>query len=320
MEELFQSTLEAARRAGVRFDDASAPNLVSIHQPDAHSLNFVDWGEDGDGKPTIIFIHGFLQQARTWDFTCLALRSRYRCISLDLRGHGDSGRPTEPDYNTVGYLEDLRRFARHLNDNMNIQRFAICGLSLGGQLSYIYAAENPDVVDAIVVVDVAPELNRESRGGVNRFISGLPRDGSFENLVDKVARMSPMRTRDAVRGSLNRATRLHSDGTWEWKHDPRLLERHRASYTSDELWAALGGVTAPALFVLGRNSKLVAPDVVRRMVETVPGSSATYVPKASHRVPGDNPIGFIRAVSPFLDRYVLQQDVGRHHDVNQVPT
>ena len=234
---------------------------MSIHQPGGHSLNFVDWGEDGDGKPTIVFIHGFLQQARTWDFTCLALRSRYRCISLDLRGHGDSGRPTEPDYNTVGYLEDLRRFARHLNDNMNIQRFAICGLSLGGQLSYIYAAERPDVVDAIVVVDVAPELNRQARGGVNRFISSLPRDGSFENLVDKVARMSPMRTREAVRGSLIRATRLHSDGTWEWKHDTRLLERHRVSYTSDELWAALDGVTAPALFVLGRNSKLVTPDV-----------------------------------------------------------
>ncbi len=317
MEASFQATLDAARRAGVRFDDDSTPSSAQIQHPDGHHLNFVDWGDDGDGIPAVIFIHGFLQQARTWDFTCLALRSRFRCISLDLRGHGDSGRPVEPDYNTHFYLSDLRRFVNHFRAEMNVGRFALVGLSLGGQLSYVYASENPDIVDAIVVVDVAPETNRQASRGVNRFITALPREGTFEELVDKVAKMSPLRTRDAVRGSLLRATRAHGDGTWEWKHDSRLLDHHSRSYTADDFWAALSKVTTPALFVLGRNSKLVTSDVVRRMVETVPGSSATYVPNASHRVPGDNPIGFIRAVAPFLDRYVLQKDVLRDHDVER---
>ena len=319
-ETTFKATLGAARRAGVRFADDSQPNAVQIQHPDGHHLNYVDWGHEGDGKPAIIFIHGFLQQCRTWDFTCLALRSRFRCISLDLRGHGDSGRPVNPDYNTHYYLSDLRVLANHLTEEAAIERFAIVGLSLGGQLSYIYAAENPGIVDALVVVDVAPETNRQASRGVNRFITALPTEGTFDELVDKVAKMSPMRTRDAVRGSLLRATRAHGDGTWEWKHDTRLLEHHGRSYTPDDFWAALSKVTAPALFVLGRNSKLVTSDVVRRMVETVPGSSATYVPNASHRVPGDNPIGFIQAVSPFLDRYVLKKDVLAVHDVETAPT
>ncbi len=320
MEDTFKATLDAARRIGVRFVDDSPPSAVQIQSPNGHHLNFVDWGKDGDGKPVVIFIHGFLQQARTWDFTCLALRSRFRCISLDLRGHGESGRPPKPDYNTHFYLSDLRRFVDHFTNEMHIDRFALVGLSLGGQLSYVYAAENPDIVDAIVVVDVAPETNRQASRGVNRFITALPREGTFEELVDKVAKMSPMRTRDAVRGSLLRATRAHDNGTWEWKHDTRLLEHHGRSYTPDDFWAALSKVTAPALFVLGRNSKLVTSDVVRRMVETVPGSSATYVPDASHRVPGDNPIGFIRAVAPFLDRYVLNKDVLWDHDVERAQT
>ena len=307
MEDTFQATLEAARRAGVRFDDDSPPKTVQVGREGTHSLHIVDWGDADGEKPAIVFIHGFLQQARTWDFTCLALRARFRCISLDLRGHGDSGRPSEPEYTTHGYFEDLQRCADYLRDELKIDRFAICGLSLGGQLSYIYASRHPESVSAIIVVDVAPELNREARRGVNRFISHLPTEGSFDDLVDKVARMSPMRTRRAVRGSLLRATRVHSDGTWEWKHDPRLLEHHRPSYTTDELWSELDGVKAPTLFVLGRNSKLVTPDVVRRMVEMVPGSSATYVPNASHRVPGDNPVGFIRAVSPFFDRHLNPQ-------------
>ena len=320
MESTFKATLDAARRAGVRFDDDSPPRPVRIQHADGHHLNLVDWGCQGDAKPVIVFIHGFLQQARTWDFTCLALRSRFRCISLDLRGHGDSGRPIEPDYNTHYYLSDLRCLAAHLSEDPQIDHFAIVGLSLGGQLAYVYAAENPDAVDAVVVVDVAPETNRQASRGVNRFITALPREGTFDELVDKVAKMSPLRTRDAVRGSLLRATRAHGDGTWEWKHDTRLLEHHSRGYTPDDFWAALSKVTAPALFVLGRNSKLVTSDVVRRMVETVPGSSATYVPNASHRVPGDNPIGFIRAVSPFLDRYALKKDVLTDHDVERAPT
>ena len=125
MEDSFQATIRAARRVGVRFDDDTAPNSIRIQKGGAHSLNLVDWGENGDDKPAVVFIHGFLQQARTWDFTCLALRSRFRCISLDLRGHGDSGRPSDPDYSTHYYLDDLRRFADHLLNEMNVSRFAL---------------------------------------------------------------------------------------------------------------------------------------------------------------------------------------------------
>ena len=306
MIESFDTTIAAAERAGVRFHDASPPISHRIRQNGEFDLNFIDWGDDTGAKPALIFIHGFLQQARTWDFTCLALRSRFRCISLDLRGHGDSGRPVKPEYTTHSLPLRPSTIGRPpFAQDLGIDRFGLCGLSLGGSLSYLYASENPNTVNAIVVVDVAPEMNREARKGIRRYIEALPKDGPFEELVDKVTKLSPMRNRDAVRGSLLRATRVRPDGSWEWKNDQRLFDYHRPSFTSDEYWAALGKVTTPTLFVLGRNSKLVTPETVRRMVETVPGSSATYVPKASHRVPGDNPVGFIKAVSPFLDRYVL---------------
>ena len=320
MVDSFDTTIAAAVRAGVRFDDASQPTVHRIRQNDEFELNFVDWGDETYAKPALIFIHGFLQQARTWDFTCLALRSRFRCISLDLRGHGDSGRPFEPDYTTHHYLSDLRRLIDHLSEEFGIDRFGLCGLSLGGTLSYLHASENPNSVHAIVVVDVAPEMNREARRGIRRYIEALPKDGPFDALVDKVAKLSPMRNRDAVRGSLLRATIVYPDGTWDWKNDQRLFDYHRPSFNSDDYWAALEKVTVPSLFVIGQNSKLVTPETVRRMIETVPGSSATYVPKASHRVPGDNPIGFIKAVSPFLDRYVPKSDVGRHRNVKLAPT
>ena len=98
---------------------------------------------------------------------------------------------------------------------------------------------------------------------------------------------------------------IAADGSWQWKHDPRLFDYHRVSYTSDELWAALGRVVAPTLFVLGKNSRMVAPETVERLTQAVPGSRAVHVPNASHRVPGDNPTGFLDAVDPFFQSNLL---------------
>lgn len=303
----FQATIQAAQKLGIQARDSHPPSRESIDGDDCE-LHFIDWGrEDGDRKPAIIFIHGFLQQARTWDFTSIALRDRFRCFSLDLRGHGDSGRPENPDYSTRDYLKDLESLTGHLRTRLGITHFSLCGLSLGGQLSYIYASRHPEEVRAAIIVDVAPELNREARKGVGRYIESLPKDGDFESLVSKVGQLSPMRSEQQIRDSLQRAIEIQPDGSWRWKHDPRLLEHHRSSFTSDELWSALQGVSAPTLFVMGRNSRMVSTDTLRRMVETVPGSSASYVPNASHRVPGDNPIGFIRAVKPWLHTRVLEE-------------
>lgn len=299
----YESTVRAARNAGISFTDASPPSQRVIAGDDCE-LSYIDWGASAD-KPAIVFLHGFLQQARSWDFTCLALRDRFSCFALDLRGHGDSGSPDAPDFTTHHYHSDLVSLVNHLRDSANITSFSICGLSLGGQLAYLHAAAHPDAVDSIVVVDVAPELNREARRGVRRFIDALPRSGTFDALVERVTELSPLRTADAVRGSLERAVNIDADGSWQWKHDPRLFDYHRVSYTSDELWAALGSVVAPTLFVLGKNSRMVAPETVEHMTRAVPASMAVHVPNASHRVPGDNPIGFLNAVTPFFQTHLL---------------
>lgn len=299
----FSSTLRAAEAAGIKFEDDAPPVQRKVAGEDCE-LNYVDWGAAPD-KPAIVFIHGFLQQARSWDFTCLALRDRFSCWSLDLRGHGDSGRPTGPDFTTHHYLSDLASFLDHLRATDAVASVSICGLSLGGQLAYLHAAANPDSIDSIVVVDVAPQLNREARKGVRRFIDALPRDGTFDALVERVTELSPLRTAEAVRGSLERSVNIRQDGSWEWKHDPRLFDHHRVSFTPEELWDALGNVTVPALFVLGRNSRMVAPETVQRMLDVVPGSESVTVLNASHRVPGDNPTGFLAAVAPFFETHLL---------------
>ena len=59
MVDSFDTTIVAAERAGVRFDDASPPASQRIRQNDEFELHFIDWGDESGTKPALIFIHGF---------------------------------------------------------------------------------------------------------------------------------------------------------------------------------------------------------------------------------------------------------------------
>ena len=77
-----------ARRCGIDFVDATDPVRRECIAPDGVRLNYLDWGGSGD---PIVFLHGGALTAHSWDLVCIGLRDSYRCIALDLRGHGDSG-------------------------------------------------------------------------------------------------------------------------------------------------------------------------------------------------------------------------------------
>src|SRR5690348_10982585 len=92
MDERANSSLDVAlpwlaRRCGIEFSDASHPVRRDCTTPDGLRLSYLDWGGSGD---PIVFLHGGALTAHTWDLVCIGLRGTYRCISLDLRGHGDS--------------------------------------------------------------------------------------------------------------------------------------------------------------------------------------------------------------------------------------
>ena len=56
-----------------------------------------------DPRPKMVFIHGGAANAHWFDFVAGAFSTRYRVLSLDLRGHGDSEWASEPDYSYVQY-------------------------------------------------------------------------------------------------------------------------------------------------------------------------------------------------------------------------
>lgn len=97
----------------------------------------------GSGTPTIVFLHGFSLDRRSWRDQMEGFAHRATCISYDLRGFGQSTLPTD-DYD---HTDDLKGVL----DGLGIDRAVLVGLSLGANIALSFAAHHPDRVSGLVL-------------------------------------------------------------------------------------------------------------------------------------------------------------------------
>src|SRR5215831_2011732 len=110
-----------------------------------------------EDKPALFLSHSLGQDHGMWDLQAEWLAPHFRVIRYDTRGHGISGAPTG-DYSVA----DLGQDALRLADALEIERFAFCGVSLGGMIAQWLAINAPSRVTAVVIANSSarPEAER----------------------------------------------------------------------------------------------------------------------------------------------------------------
>lgn len=115
-----------------------------------------DEGPHDDPAP-IILLHGTSDSLHTWQGWAEGLREHRRVIRFDLPGFGLTGPNRQNDYSMERYVMVVRAVA----DKLGVDRFVLAGNSLGGQIAWITAAQLPERVDRLILVDASgypPEL------------------------------------------------------------------------------------------------------------------------------------------------------------------
>jgi pimeloyl-ACP methyl ester carboxylesterase len=285
---------DAARAAGISFTSEIRPEDKYV-QANGMRLHYLDWGNPE--QPNMLLLHGGAQSAHSWDFFSLAMRDHFHIVALDQRGHGDSDWSDAGDYDTSFHVADIHAFT----DAIGYDRFTLMGLSMGGRNAYSFAAEHPEKVERLIVVDVGPDVKAEGQAYIREFLEGTETFESFDWLVERVKRFNPRRPENQIRGSLLNNLKQLDDGTWTWKHDRRRgIRRDRGGEMNEAAWAALAAVQAPTLVVRGAESYILSEQTANKMLATVPNSQLVEVPNAGHLVQGDNPVGFEKVVRAFL--------------------
>jgi len=294
----------AAAAAGLR-----PPAIV---QPTDHwvqlngiRFHYLDWGNAA--LPHVVLLHGGSLTAHTWDMAALLLRDRYHLVALDQRGHGDTAWTPDDQLqrdNTDLMLEDTRQFIEHLA----YDHLVLVGMSMGGMNAIRYAARHPQRLDAVVIVDVAPETMREGQIEMEQFRRETETLNRFEDFLARAMKFMPHRAPEHLRYSLTHSLKQTETG-WTWKLDHRRRPQPAASPAEQEaararnaeaLWADVKAILVPMLVLRGADSKILSTEVAERTVAAMRDARLVIIPRATHNVHSDNPADFAAALDAFL--------------------
>jgi pimeloyl-ACP methyl ester carboxylesterase len=114
----------------------------------AGEFHYVEYGDEG--APPMVLVHGLGWSSAAWDEVAPTLAKDRRVLALDLRGHGAS--VWTPTYSHEELAEDLLQFA----DRLELEKFLLCGHSMGGSVASIFAERHADRLTGLVLVDAAP--------------------------------------------------------------------------------------------------------------------------------------------------------------------
>ena len=256
-------------------------------------FHYLDWGNPR-AQPMLL-LHGGGQTAHSWDEFSEAMREHYHVIALDQRGHGDSDWSPRKIYSMHAQLRDITRFVNALK----LSKIVLIGLSMGGRNSITYAATHPEKLDRLVIVDIGPETMPQGGRARQEFVQDDVQP-TLEAFVERAHKFNPRRPMEQLRERLQWNLRQLPDGRWTWKYDLHGRNAGSPRRMPNDLWPYVARIKAPTLIVRGAESDTLSPDVAERMHLVIQGSTLTDVPRAGHTVPGDNPPGFLAAVSAFL--------------------
>jgi pimeloyl-ACP methyl ester carboxylesterase len=110
---------------------------------------------EGKGK-TVLCVHGIAASCRCWDIVIDALAPDHSVLAIDLRGRGLSDKPAS-GYSIMHHCEDISALLK----DQGIERVVIIGHSLGALIGLAFAAQFPERVDRLILVDGGGKLTKE---------------------------------------------------------------------------------------------------------------------------------------------------------------
>lgn len=126
---------------------------------------------EGNG-PVVFMIHGIGASRHGWDGFIQHLKSEFRCVSYDLRGHGKSPKPTPP-YS----LDDLVADLEELRSELGVEKAHFMGHSLGGMIGPAYARAHPGRVLSLGIFSTAAGRSQEDSAKVKSVGTAMREKG-----------------------------------------------------------------------------------------------------------------------------------------------
>jgi 3-oxoadipate enol-lactonase len=251
------------------------------------SINFEIDGPDN--APWLVLSNSLLTNLSMWDDQVAALKSSYRILRYDQRGHGGT-QATPGPYSFDLLVADVIA----LLDMLGIGRANFCGLSMGGMTALFLAQRHPDRFDRIIACDCGPASTPASAQQWKERIEIAAKDGIGALVEPTIGRWFPPDFVAAKPPVLDKVRQMI-------RTTPIAGFSGCAQALSDyDLRPGLAGIDRRTLLIVGTKDATLAG--IRQIKEAVPGAALVELEGAGHISNVEQPAAFTGAIRDFLSR------------------
>jgi pimeloyl-ACP methyl ester carboxylesterase len=268
----------------------------------------------GEAGPRVVFVHGLFGQGKNWTTIGKGLADGHRVTLVDLPNHGHS-----PWTDRVDYLDMVELLATELEQLG--EPVTLVGHSMGGKVAMQLALRRPELLRALVVVDIAPVEYPLSGGRTDDpdeeaspfadFIDAM-RDLDLDRLTTREDADAALKgavpsrmvrsflLQSLVREGLNNQEGASPRG-WRWRLNLDLLARDLGELRGFPEAPAGASFDGPVLWIAGANSTYVLPEDRPHMDALFPSTRLVRIKNAGHWVHSEQPEIFLETLRRFLE-------------------
>lgn len=249
--------------------------------------------EGPEDAPVLVLLHGFTMSLESWDGWAEQLSGDYRIVRYDLLGHGMTGPDPLQRYAPEERVEILRR----LMDALGISRASFAGNSFGGLVAWRFAAEHPERVEKLVLVD----SGAYSIYGVAEEPVPVP-DAmrAYLTTVPAAALQASMAQIFADPSSISEARVRQIREMMVRPGNGEAFIGHLEEFVLPEPTGDLGRITAPTLILWGEADRIVPLDHAERIAAAIRNARVVTWPGVGHAPQEEIPLESAAVVRAFL--------------------
>lgn len=251
------------------------------------------YNDRGSGMP-LVFLHAFPLNRTMWAPQEEALSRRFRTITLDLRGHGESDAPLWR-YSLEQYADDVAG----LLDHLAIKQAVLIGLSMGGYVGFAFYRKYADRLRAMVLADTRAQADsEEGRAGRFTMAQTAYKKGSgavADMMIPKLFGATSLGTRPDLAAQIR--------GIIEGNEPSGIIVDLMAMADRPDSRSLLPTITCPTLVIVGEEDQPTPPADAEVIAQGIPGAALVVIPGAGHLSNLEQPERFNDVVGKFLERF-----------------
>lgn len=242
--------------------------------------------------PPLLIVHGLFGSGRNWGAIAKRLSDSREVIAVDMRNH--AGSFWDEDHSYPAMAADLARVIEHEGHAMDV-----LGHSMGGKAAMVLALTRPELVNRLVVADIAPVAYGHSQNHLVRAMKGMDLTG-LQGRVEADRRLAQTVEDPGVRAFLLQSLDLKAEPP-RWRLNLDVLERRMENATGWIDESGLSPFGGPTLFLTGALSDYVKREDRDHIRALFPQAKMAKIPGAGHWLHADKPREFEAALRVFLD-------------------